>query len=389
MKVAALSALIFASLPIAAALADVRPTSAVLLTPRVRPAAFPKSALIPAEVAKLGESPVVAYQHEGKLFIVARHEGAEPALSGTFRGRLQRIDDGLANLWGAAFEVDSLDRAILDIIVTADAGFVGYFQFRGSAAGPMPVDALRAGVMVRQTVTGAQSGLTRRIAIYRPRNSSRSSRMMYVLDLAESPDSFFRRVDALIYEQVISPVIIIALPAGDGISTVRISDMQRRSELRLQERVSGLNPAVYRRYEQFIFDDLAPALTREYQVGQNREQVAFVGTSASATWVLHQARHRPGEAGVWGAFSLPNNPVDRLPDNASERIFMGGGAFDLEYTVNGLARCTEILRLGGDCRFTVVNAGHSQSAWDELIADLLINWEDLSTREGGGGAVRP
>jgi hypothetical protein len=347
------------------------------LTRQVRPVELEPGLIGADDLALLTNQPVAAYARDGRLVILARHQGKPPALMGTLSGTLQPVGEPASNLWGLAFELEGLESAILEIIVTADRGLVGYRQYRGRALGAAPPATLSAGSVERRTLMGTISGLRREIAIYRPAAAARrASRIMYVFDVAERPDSLFTRVDQLIGQGVIGPVIIVALPAGDGSG----SDPQRASDARLQERVSGLNPWVYRQYERFIFEDLHPALVREFKVGADRNGVAFVGASASATWVLDQAARHASVARVWGAFALPDNPIRQLPGDAGVEMFMGGGTLDLEYLANGLTRCTEILRSGGRCRFSVVNSGHGQGAWDELTADLLIAWEKMRTR---------
>ncbi len=331
-------------------------------------------ALAPAQLARLANEPVVAFETEGRLIVLARHRGTAPDLMGTLRGTFRPVGAPDAGFWALAFEIAALDRAILDIIVTADGRPLGYVQFRGRRVAPGPQAALRAGSVKSRSFSGRQSGLTRRLFIYRP-DRWPAERLLVVLDVSDASSSMLRRIDQLVAEGRIGPVAVV------GVTPAPAENPAAASALRLQEMWAGENPAIYRAFEQFVFADLLPAFAAELGIAEPG-QVAVVGASASAGWVLDQATRHGGSAHTWGAFAVPDGPLGAPPGPASGTIFMGGGTFDAEYLARTQAICGAIRRGGGHCHFATVHSGHSQGTWDELTAELLIEWEQTGTARG-------
>jgi hypothetical protein len=323
--------------------------------------------LAPAQLARLANDPVAAFEAEGRLIVLARHRGMAPGLMGMLSGTFRPIGAPDAGLWALVFEVAALDRAIFDIIVTADGRPFGYVQFRGRRLAPAPQGPLRAGRVESLSFNGRQSGLTRTLFVYRP-NRGPVERLLVALDISDASSSMLRRIDQLAAEGRIGPVAVV------GVTPARAEGPATASALRLQEMWADDNPAIYRAFERLIFADLLPAFSAEFRIA-GAGRVAVIGASASAGWVLDQATRHGGSARTWGAFAVPDGPLGALPGPASGTIFMGGGTFDAEYLARTRVVCGAIRRGGGHCRFAAVHSGHGQGAWDELTTDLLIEWE--------------
>jgi hypothetical protein len=339
------------------------PPAALPPAPHVRQLAGAADRLCQARTAGLGRRPVAFARAGNRLAILARRGEGVPVLMGTLRGRFTAVGE----FWCSLFEIDDLDHAILDIIVTAGMRPPAYVQYRGPAVPRAPTGPLRAGRTEHRLVTGAQSGMTRSLFLYRP--NAPAGRLAVLLDVDSADSSVFKRVDAMIASHAIAPIILV------GISTPADPDQGRANDLRLAEMHMGADPQRYRAFERFVFADLLPDLRREFAPANDPARIAFVGESASASWVVDHATDHGADARMWGAFALPESDHAHLPDRESGEIFMGGGTFDHDYLANGLAVCAAIQRGGGHCRFATVKSGHGQGAWDELIAAMLIDWD--------------
>ena len=137
----------------------------------------------------------------------------------------------------------------------------------------------------------------------------------------------------------------------------------------------GLDADAYERHQRFFFDELMPDIRARFHVSDNPADVAIIGSSASAAWVLNQSSTRE-EAHYWGAFSLPTG--SRISpagdDGAAARVVMGGRTLDSVYLANSLQACADINASGGDCDFLIVRSGHGHGAWDELVRRMLVDW---------------
>ena len=114
------------------------------MTPHVRQVPLKKSWIPGEEVGKLAHYPVVAYEAGGQFIVLARSAGSAPLLQGTLSGQFTRVEGG-DDVWGMAFEIEDLERSILDVAVMANMKFLGYRQFRGSAVAITSVTSFRAG----------------------------------------------------------------------------------------------------------------------------------------------------------------------------------------------------------------------------------------------------
>lgn len=187
--------------------------------------------------------------------------------------------------------------------------------------------------------------------------------------------------DRLIRENIIAPMIIVGI---DNAGKARLREyMPYRSLQPMMMRVEG------KRYPDFLFNEVAPFVARNYRVATGSENTGLGGSSLGALIALYTVIVRPNLIGklliespsLW----VSNRQIIRASRSVKEwpqRIYLGTGAAEAgdpdrdRSVVDDVRELKAILRRGGldeqRLRLVIEEGGtHNESAWARRFPEAL------------------
>lgn len=187
--------------------------------------------------------------------------------------------------------------------------------------------------------------------------------------------------DRLIRENIIAPMIIVGI---DNAGKARLREyMPYRSLQPMMMRVEG------KRYPDFLFNEVAPFVARNYRVATGSENTGLGGSSLGALIALYTVIVRPNLIGklliespsLW----VSNRQIIRASRSVKEwpqRISLGTGAAEAgdpdrdRSVVDDVRELNAILRRGGldehRLRLVIEEGGtHNESAWARRFPEAL------------------
>lgn len=189
--------------------------------------------------------------------------------------------------------------------------------------------------------------------------------------------------DRLIRENIIAPMIIVGI---DNAGKARLREYMPYRSLSLQPmmmRVEG------KRYPDFLFNEVAPFIARNYRVATGAENTGLGGSSLGALIALYTVIARPSLVGklliespsLW----VSNRQIIRASRSVKEwpqRISLGTGAAEAgdpdrdRSVVDDVRELNAILRRGGldeqRLRLVIEEGGtHNESAWARRFPEAL------------------
>ncbi len=332
-----------------------------------------------ALVALAGED--LAAVRDGNRLTVFASVAAESAnVCCSLQGPMTRI--GETELYAARYRLTNLDEAALTFIPPAcltgqrSCNFDEALRWFGPAAPPPPaVVAELQGERFERTLWSEHLQETRRIYFYLPPGFDRTKRYP-ALFMADGASAMVLAplVERLILDGAIVPIVLVGAGSGQE-SIVEDRSSLGIADFRSADYLPGYEGAGdrYEQHLRFFTEELVAYATREFNISEDRNQLAVTGFSNGGSFSVFAALRRPD---MFGA-SLPLSPSWRqLTDEdfsqpLRARFFMSAGLYEIRRQRRASQYAGALRAHGYDVVLDVPAMGHDRDQESRMLARFL------------------
>ena len=293
----------------------------------------------------------LVYWVEGDtLNIAARAFADEAVLEGSF-------DEGMVPLstrrpmWGAAFRLTEIDRAILELRLRGHPG--AEFVYRGPKAPPAPaMSAPLAGKLEALEVKGAAVG-TRKLQIYTPPGKAPAGGWPVVIAAGiEDIAPYAAIADALIQKHQARAAAIVSLGAGEG------------------EYLRHKDPNAFYSFQMFLRREAMPEVDKRVKLSEQPQDRLLFGIGPGGDWALDAVTHDGPMAAQVAAFSPPG--LAEFPfRNKQLKLWIQAGSYEAPYAKGARTTCNLASASFAACTLDMTPSGHAPLMWQAEWAKVL------------------
>lgn len=316
---------------------------------------------------RLADGDDAVWAEDGVLYVVARRQAETVTLCCSIQSGMERVA-GTEDIWALSARVESLERAVIETMIFADADNGPPLAQVPKWRGPMAPSAVETadipeGWLIERTIESKPLDETRQLTIYRP-ESSAPMPVIYMAD-GESVSQFAMTLQPLIERGVLRPIMIVGLHSGPA-NPAPDTDTNL---IRHQEYLVGWGDVMQPRWtghDRFLREEVMP-LAESLGASSRAEDRAVAGYSNGAAWALAMGVAHPEifDKVMALSFGWGWGGLDEMLARARPGDWIGAGTMEPPFheasekaaeTLAGKAR-----RVTFDSRVS----GHSPVMWNE------------------------
>jgi enterochelin esterase-like enzyme len=296
----------------------------------------------------------LAYWIDGKtLNIVARSPTEQANLTGSIQEGLAPMSTS-GSLWGAAYQVPQLDRAVIEMSLDGKPPVLVY---RGAQAPPAPPSnaALKGKLDVVEIKSAALSA-PRKASVYVPPGSAPKGGWPVVIAAnGEAIEPYLAVIDALIERREIQPVAVVAIWSGTNGG----------------EYLRGQDPDAYGRHAMFVQREVLPMALSRFGLTRDPARRMLFGYGNGGDWAVQAALRDPDMAKNVAAFSVSGLSEPPFRSGKSLHLHMTAGAYEAPFLKGSRQICSLASASGTPCSLEVTYSGHAPLIWQADLAKAL------------------
>lgn len=255
-------------------------------------------------------------------------------------------------LWGAAFRLTEIDKAIVELKLRGRAG--AEVVYRGPNAPKAPAaSATLAGRLETLDVKSAALGGQRRPQLYVPPGKAPAGGWPVVIVAGiEDLAPYAAITDALIGQRQVRPLAIVSLGAGES-QFLRSKDAN-----------------AFYTHQLFLKREILPLVEKRVKLSQRPQDRMLAGVGAGGDWALDLVTHDGAMAQMVAGFSPPG--LTEFPfRNKALKVWLQGGAYEPPYAKGARSTCNLASASFADCKLDITYSGHAPLIWQAEWAKVL------------------
>jgi hypothetical protein len=255
-------------------------------------------------------------------------------------------------LWGAAFRLTEIDKAIVELKLRGRAG--AEVVYRGpNAPRPPAASATLAGRLEALNVKGAALGGQPKPQLYIPAGKAPAGGWPVVIVAGvEDLQPYAAIADALIQQRQVRPLAIVSLGSGEG-QYLRSKDANAFFTQQL-----------------FLKRELLPLVEKRTKLSPRPQDRMLLGVGAGGDFAMDLVTHDGAMAQMAAGLSLPG--LTEFPFRNKElKVWLQGGAYEPPYAKGARSTCNLASASFADCRLDITYSGHAPLIWQAEWAKVL------------------